>query len=61
MFNFWFDADQPPTGDVVHTLDLFKPGTPASLQFLIVDELFKDGFEPGNTSDWNGTRAAWGT
>jgi hypothetical protein len=60
MFNFWFDADQPPTGDVIHTLDLFKPGTPASLQFLITDEVFKDGFEPGNTSNWSGNQGSLG-
>ncbi|HKI04739.1 MAG TPA: hypothetical protein VKK31_22360 [Thermoanaerobaculia bacterium] len=54
MFNFWFDADQPPTGGIVHTLDLFKPGDPSSLDFTIVGELFMDGFESGNTVNWSG-------
>jgi hypothetical protein len=32
MYNFWFDADRPPTdGDV--TLGLFKPHTPQSVSF----------------------------
>ena len=30
MYNFWFDANQPPAGGVA-TLGLFKPGTPTSL------------------------------
>ena len=53
MFNFWFDADQPPTSDDIHTIGLFKPGTPSSVEFTISDELFIDGFESGNTSHWN--------
>ena len=54
MFNFWFDADQPPTRAVVHSLDLFKPGTPASVSFAIGNELFGDGFESGGTGNWSG-------
>jgi hypothetical protein len=53
MFNFWFDSDQPPTSEVLHTIGLFKPGTPSSVEFTISDELFADGFETGNTSHWN--------
>lgn len=29
MYNFWFDADQPPTAAVA-TIGLFRPGTPTS-------------------------------
>jgi hypothetical protein len=54
LFNFWFDANQPPTSGVVHTIQLFKPGTPSSIEFTIADDLFADGFESGNTSQWNG-------
>lgn len=54
MFNFWFDADQPPERAVVHSLGLFKPGTPASVGFAIGNELFGDGFESGNTASWSG-------
>lgn len=55
MFNFWFDADQPPTRVVDHSLDLFKPGSPDSLGFTIGNELFGDGFESGGTGNWSGT------
>jgi hypothetical protein len=55
MYNFWFDADQPPERAVVHSLDLFKPGTPASVGFTIGNELFGDGFESGGTANWSGT------
>jgi hypothetical protein len=54
MFNFWFNADQPPAG-TIHKLDLFKPGTPAAIEFTIGSELFKDGFESGNTGAWGGS------
>ena len=54
LFNFWFDADQPPTSDIVHTLGLFKPGSPSFVQFQIIDRVFGDGFEAGNTSHWSG-------
>ena len=56
MFNFWFDADQPPTGDIVHTLDLFKPGDPSAVEFTISNEMLDDGFETGDTSAWSGSR-----
>jgi hypothetical protein len=55
MFNFWFDANQPPTSDITHTLDLFKPGTPSSVQFQITDGIFGDGFEAGNDKSWSGS------
>ncbi len=51
MFNFWFDADRPPTG-IRHTLDLFKPGAPAALQFSIGNGLFSDDLESGDMSAW---------
>jgi hypothetical protein len=54
MFNFWFDADQAPTDAIVHTLDLFKPGDPAAVEFGIVNALFSDNFESGDTGLWNG-------
>ncbi len=54
MFNFWFDADQPPTGAVIHTVGLFKPGTPSAVTFTIGDDLFLDGFESGSTARWTG-------
>jgi hypothetical protein len=55
MFNFWFDADQPPSGSIIHTLELFKPGDPSAVNFNIVGDLFSDGFEFGNTSNWSGS------
>jgi hypothetical protein len=55
MFNFWFDADQPPERAVVHSLGLFKPGTSDSVGFTIGNELFGDGFESGGTGNWSGT------
>jgi hypothetical protein len=51
MFNFWFDATRPPTG-IRHTLDFFKPGSPASIQFSFGNELFSDDLESGDTSAW---------
>ena len=54
MFNFWFDADQESSGGIVQTLELFKPGTPSSIDFTIVGDMFSDGFEAGNTGDWSG-------
>ena len=56
MFNFWFDSDQPPTDDIVHTIELFKPGTPSSVAFAIGKDLFLDGFEVGSTGTWTGVR-----
>jgi hypothetical protein len=51
MFNFRFDADLPPTG-IVHTLELFKPGSPSAVQFAIGDGIFLDGFESGDADAW---------
>ena len=53
MFNFWFDADQPPSDAIVHNLDLFKPGDPASIEIAIVNGLFTDDFESGGTGNWS--------
>jgi len=50
MFNFWFDADAPPAG-AVHTLELFKPGSPSSVTFTI--PLFADSFESHNLTAWS--------
>ena len=55
MFNFWFDADQPPADTIVHTLDLFKPGDPAAVEFGVVNALFSDNFETGGVGSWSGT------
>jgi len=52
MYNFWFDSDQPPSAGINHTIGLFKPGTPDSVEFKMFD-LFKDGFESGDTSEWS--------
>ncbi len=52
MFNFWFDADQPPAG-LATSLELFKPGVPESIDFRL-DPLW-DGFESGDTSAWGYT------
>lgn len=52
MFNFWFDADQP-SGAAPHTITFFKPGSPASVTFVI--DLFSDGFESGGTTRWSET------
>jgi len=54
MYNFWFDADQPPGDNVINTLELFKPGSPTSLTFNKFNELFINGFEGGNTIAWSG-------
>jgi hypothetical protein len=53
MFNFWFDADQPPSPAIGHTLGLFKPGAPAALVFSFDNKLFFDGFESGDTGAWS--------
>ncbi len=46
MYNFWFDANRPPSDIFSHTLDLFEPGTPESVGFLEgAGVLFEDGFE----------------
>jgi hypothetical protein len=51
-YSFWFDANAPPTG-LVHTLGLFKPGSPATQTFSFGGAIFDDGFETGNTSAWS--------
>jgi hypothetical protein len=53
MYNFWFDADQPPTGSILHTVELFKTGDPGTVSFTI-DGLFADGFESGGITRWTG-------
>jgi hypothetical protein len=58
MYNFWFDADRPPTGLIVHTLHLFKPGDPDSVSFATGNGLFADGFESGGTGQWSGASLA---
>lgn len=50
MYSFWFDADAPPD-TAVHTLELFKPGSPTSVTFTI--PLFSDGFESHNLTAWS--------
>ena len=56
MFNFWFDADQPPADSIVHTLDLFKPGDPSAVEFLIINNLFSDDLESGGIGSWSAHR-----
>ncbi len=51
MFNFWFDANEPPAG-ILHTLELFKPGSPAAIEFGIGNSIFIDGFESGDAGAW---------
>jgi hypothetical protein len=55
LFNFWFDADQPPADSIVNALDLFKPGDPPSVEFAFVNTLFSDNFESGGFGNWSGT------
>ena len=50
MFNFWFDADQPP-GSELYTLGLFKTGVPGSISWSW--PLFADGFEANNLVAWS--------
>jgi hypothetical protein len=54
MFSFWFDATAPPAG-IGHTIGLFKPGSPADIQFSMAAGIFEDGFESGNTTVWSST------
>ncbi|HTG34177.1 MAG TPA: hypothetical protein VLB76_14710 [Thermoanaerobaculia bacterium] len=56
MFNFWFDADQPPTEAMVHTLGLFKTGDPSEVEFAIVNNLFSDDLESGGIGSWSSHR-----
>lgn len=56
-YNFWFDADRPPSSLAVHTLRLFETGAPAEVEFLAgTSLLFADGFETGDTSGWESTK-----
>ena len=55
MYNFWFDANQPPARAVVHRIELFKTGDPDSVIFTIGNDLFADGFESGNLIGWTGS------
>ncbi len=54
VYNFWFDADQPPVNTIDHTLDLFKDGDPASVGFPVVETLLTDSFETGDLTTWSG-------
>jgi hypothetical protein len=54
MFNFWFDADQPPSDAIINSIGLFKPGDPTSVDIAIVNDLFKDNFESGSLGGWSG-------
>jgi hypothetical protein len=60
MFNFWFDADQPP-GVGNATLRLFRAGGAGEPDELTVQTfvpggaaLFRDGFENGDLLFWSG-------
>lgn len=52
-FTFWFDADAPPSGNLQHTLGLFKPGSPAEVPFSFLGAIFADGFEGGSFAAWD--------
>jgi hypothetical protein len=51
-FSFWFDATASPAG-MQHTLGLFTPGSPTTVDFHFESEVFADGFESGDTSAWS--------
>ncbi len=54
MYNFWFDADRPPTDIETHVLELFEAGTPSEVEFLTnTNVIFLDGFGTGDTSAWS--------
>jgi hypothetical protein len=55
MFNFWFDADQPPSDSIGNALELFTAGSPTSVSFSKFNELFSNGFESGATGAWSGS------
>ncbi len=55
LFNFWFDADQPPAPSILHNLALFTPGDPPSLDFAIVNTMVNDSFETGDLTQWSAT------
>jgi hypothetical protein len=50
MYTFWFDSDSPNAD--VHTLTLFKPGSPSAITFKLSD-IFSDGFESGGHGAWS--------
>jgi hypothetical protein len=54
MYNFWFDADRPPTEIATHVLGLFKAGTPGEVEFLTHSNvIFLDGFASGDSTAWS--------
>jgi len=54
LFNFWFDADAPPTSITREVLTLFQPGTPCRLPFSYSPSfIFSDDFETGDFCSWN--------
>jgi len=54
-FSFWFDSNLPPTV-MAHALDLFKIDEMLDVPFTTENiEIFKDGFETGNTLQWDVT------
>jgi hypothetical protein len=53
LFNFWFDADQPPAPSILHNLGLFTPGDPPGLDFAMVNGMVSDSFETGDLTQWS--------
>ena len=54
MYNFWFDADRPPTEIATHVLGLFEAGTPDEIEFLAnTNVIFLDGFGSGDSTAWS--------
>ena len=51
MFNFWFDANVPPSWAFIHQLALFKDPL-TTIEFQVPVSIFADGFESGGTSNW---------
>jgi hypothetical protein len=46
MYNFWFDANQPPTEVEIHRIGMFNAGSPSELPFLPGNSnLFSNAFE----------------
>ena len=54
MYSFRFDADAPPAS-AVHSLELFKPGSPTSVSFVFA--LFSDGFASHNLTAWSSSNS----
>ena len=57
MYNFWFDADQPPEEGEA-TLGMFRPGGAPSVSFAALtpgrsQTVFDDDFESGDTLAWS--------